>query len=240
MKLTFLGTRGYIDLRTERHGRHTSTMVEHKGRRVMLDCGEDWLDRFQDLSPQAILVTHCHPDHAWGLKRGAPCPVWASAETWANIGSYPIEDKRTAKPGEPVDIGGLTFTLFPVQHSTRCPAGGYRVSAGKVDIFYVPDVVFIHDRTAALSGCKAYIGDGATITRSMVRKPSGELIGHTPLRTQLGWCQKEGVPLAVFTHLGSDIVRIGDDKAMEKIAPLAEERGVKVCLAYDGMEMVLR
>lgn len=240
MKLTFLGTRGYIDLCTERHRRHTATMVEYKGRRIMIDCGEDWLDDFRDLEPQAIMVTHCHPDHAWGLKNGAPCPVWASAETWKGIGGYPIEDKRIARPGEPASIGGMAFTLFPVQHSTRCPAGGYRVCAGGVDIFYVPDVVFIHDRVAALSGCRAYIGDGATIARSMVRKPSGELIGHTPLRTQLTWCQKEGVPLAVFTHLGSEIVRTGDSKAMERIAPLAAERGVEVRLAYDGMEMILR
>jgi hypothetical protein len=101
-------------------------------------------------------------------------------------------------------------------------------------------VVYINDREAALSGCKAYVGDGATITRSMVRKPSGELIGHTPIRTQLTWCQKEGVPLAVFTHLGSEIVKGGDEKSMEKIRPLAEERGVEAGLAHDGMQMVLR
>jgi phosphoribosyl 1,2-cyclic phosphodiesterase len=154
--------------------------------------------------------------------------------------AYPIAEKRTVEPEEKVEVRCMEFTYFPVEHSTRCPAGGYRISAGKVDVFYVPDVVYIKNREKALSGCKVYIGDGATVTRSMVRKPSGELIGHTPVRTQLTWCQKEGVPRAVFTHLGSEIVKGGDGKSMDKIRPLAEERGVTAELAHDGMEMVIR
>jgi phosphoribosyl 1,2-cyclic phosphodiesterase len=240
MKLIFLGTRGYIDAATDRHRRHTATLVEYRGKRVMIDCGEDWLDRFQDHNPQAVVLTHCHPDHAWGLKNGASCPVYASAETWESLSNYPIEDKRTLNPGESEEIRGIKFTLFPVEHSTRCPAGGFRIQAGRVTIFYVPDVVYIHDREAALSGCKLYVGDGATIEQSFVRKPGDRLIGHTPLRTQLTWCQKEGVPRAVFTHLGSEIVEAGDEEAMETIRPLAEERGVAVQLAVDGMGEVLR
>jgi phosphoribosyl 1,2-cyclic phosphodiesterase len=240
MKLTFLGTRGYIDPVSDEHRRHTATMVAYRGRRVMLDCGQDWRGRFQEHNPQAIAVTHCHPDHAWGLKDGAPCPVYASKEAWEEMARYPIADKRIVRPREPVAIRGMRFEYFPVDHSTRCPAGGYRITAGQVAIFYVPDVVYIHDRAEALGGCKAYVGDGATITRSMVRKPSGELIGHTPVRTQLTWCEKEGVPLMVITHCGSAIVKPGDGKAMETIRPLAEERGVQARIAKDGMELVLR
>jgi ribonuclease BN (tRNA processing enzyme) len=43
MTLTFLGTRGNIDVRTRRHRRHTSTLVSYQGKRVMIDCGTDWL-----------------------------------------------------------------------------------------------------------------------------------------------------------------------------------------------------
>lgn len=240
MKLTFLGTRGYIDAATDRHRRHTATLVEYRGRRVMIDCGADWRDRFQEHHPQAIVLTHAHPDHAWGLKSGTARPVYASAQTWEAIADYPLEDRHLVEPGRPEEIRGITFTLFPVEHSTRCPAGGYRIEAGRVTIFYVPDVVYIHDRQSALSGCKLYVGDGATVERSLVRKPGDRLIGHTPVRTQLTWCQKEGVPRAIFTHLGSEIVKGGDETAMARIGPLAEERGVDVRLAFDGMVQVLR
>jgi hypothetical protein len=43
MELTFLGTRGEIERRTRRHRMHTSLMVSHRGARVMIDCGLDWL-----------------------------------------------------------------------------------------------------------------------------------------------------------------------------------------------------
>jgi hypothetical protein len=60
-------------------------------------------------------------------------------------------------------IGGVTFEAFPVDHSTRAPAVSYRVTLGSRCIFYVPDVVAIHNRHEALQGADLYIGDGATI-----------------------------------------------------------------------------
>ena len=37
---------------------------------------------------------HAHSDHAAGLAAGAPCPVYASGETWALIHRFPIRDRR--------------------------------------------------------------------------------------------------------------------------------------------------
>lgn len=240
MKLTFLGTRGNIEARTHRHRFHSSTLVAYYGRTVMIDCGEDWLGRIEDVDPHAIVVTHAHPDHAWGLEEGAPAPVYATAEAWEGMADFEIEDRRAIKPRVPEEIEGITFEAFPVDHSTRAPAVGYRVTAGDVAIFYVPDVVWIRDRGVALGGASVYVGDGATITRSMVRKIEGSLIGHTPLRTQLTWCQKEGVGRAIFTHCGSTIVE-GDERTLgAKVRRLARERDVEAEIAHDGMEVVLR
>ncbi|MGC9349741.1 MAG: MBL fold metallo-hydrolase [Anaerolineae bacterium] len=241
MKLEFLGTRGYIEPRNRRHRMHSALMVSYYGKRVLIDCGEDWLGELEALNPHAIVVTHAHPDHAWGLKEGAPCPVYATEISWEKeMESYDIEEREVMPAREPVEIAGITFEAFPVDHSTRAPAVGYRVIAGEVTIFYVPDVVWIRDREAALSGAKVYVGDGATITRSMVRKIDDNLIGHVPIRTQLTWCQKEGVPRAIFTHVGSEIVK-GDERSLgPKVQELAEERGVEAQIAHDGMEEVLR
>ena len=240
MKLTFLGTRGNIETKTDRHRMHSSLMVTYYGRKVLIDCGEDWLGRVAELNPRALVVTHAHPDHAWGLKNGASCPVYATREAWRGMADFGVQDRRVVVLREPIEIEGMAFEAFPVDHSTRAPAVGYRISAGRVSIFYVPDVVWIHDREAALVEAKLYIGDGATVTRPMVRKIGGALIGHTPLRTQLTWCQKMGVPWAIFTHLGSEVVE-GDPQAVEaEIQSLAQERGVKVQVAYDGMAVILR
>lgn len=242
MKLTFLGTRGNIEAMTDRHRRHTSTLFEYRGRGVLVDCGEDWLGLLDELAPRAIVLTHAHPDHAFGLKGGAPCPVWGTAETWEGIGDFPIGERRTVEPRRRFQVEGIGFEAFPVDHSTRAPAVGYRISAGMAMVFYVPDVVYVHDRAEALGGADLYVGDGATVERSMVRRmDDGSLIGHTPVRTQLTWCGEEGVPRAIFTHCGSGIVE-GDERTLgPKIRGMGQERGVERAeVAYDGMEVVLR
>jgi phosphoribosyl 1,2-cyclic phosphodiesterase len=239
MKLTFLGTRGYTDERTPRHRMHSALQVSHAGRDVVIDCGEDWLGEVQGWDVDAIVITHAHPDHVGGLVEGAPCPVVATRESWAGMEAFEVKDRRVIEPRTPTEVAGITFEAFPVDHSTRAPAVGYRITAGEVTIFYVPDVVYIRDRAAALAGARIYIGDAATVTQSFVRRIDGALIGHTPLRTQLTWCQKEGVSRAIFTHCGPDLVG-GDEKALlEVIEALARERGVEAQVAHDGLEVVL-
>ena len=237
MKLTFLGTRGEIEARTRRHRMHTSLLISHRGARVMIDCGLDWLGKLKRVDPSAIVLTHAHPDHAWGLKRGARCPVYAPEKTWQELRHYPIKERRLIKERTPTKICGITFEAFPVEHSILSPAVGYRVSAGCARIFYAPDLIFIHERGAALNGVQIYIGDGATVTRSFIRKRGKALIGHSPVRTQLTWCEKEGVPKAIITHCGSEIVT-GDEREMSaKLRAIAVERHVEVRIAYDGMKV---
>jgi hypothetical protein len=113
------------------------------------------------------------------------------------------------------------------------------VSAGRACIFYAPDLIFIHERSAALKDVQIYIGDGATVTRSFIRKRGKALIGHSPVRTQLTWCQKEGVPRAIITHCGSEIVTGDERKISRMLRAMAREHGVDARLAYDGMKLTL-
>jgi phosphoribosyl 1,2-cyclic phosphodiesterase len=239
MTLTFLGTRGEIEMRTRRHRMHTSLLVSYRGARVMIDCGLDWLGKLTRVDPSAIVLTHAHSDHASGLKRGASCPVYAPQATWQELQHYPIKDRHVIKQREPTKICGITFEAFPVEHSILSPAVGYRVNAGHACIFYSPDLIFIHERSAALKGVRIYIGDGATVTRSFVRRRGKALIGHSPVRTQLTWCQKAAVPRAIITHCGSEIVTGDEREIAAKLRAIAAERGVEVRIAYDGMKVTL-
>ena len=143
------------------------------------------------------------------------------------------------KERTPTKICGITFEAFPVEHSILSPAVGYRVSGGRARIFYAPDLIFIHERSAALNRVQLYIGDGATVTRSFIRKRGKALIGHSPVRTQLTWCEKEGVPRAIITHCGSEIVTGDEREISAKIRAMAAERDLEVRIAYDGMKVKL-
>jgi phosphoribosyl 1,2-cyclic phosphodiesterase len=186
VKPTFLGTRGEINARTRRHRMHSSLLVSYRDASVMIDCGLDWLGKFERLHPNAIVLTHAHPDHAWGLRDGAHCPLHAPQKTWRTLKNCHIEDRHLIKERKRTEICGITFEAFPVDHSILAPAIGYRINAGRACVFYGPDLLFIHERSAALKNVQLCIGDGATLTRSFVRKRCDALIGHTTVRSQLG------------------------------------------------------
>ena len=124
-------------------------------------------------------------------------------------------------------------------HSVCVPAVGYRIGSDRRSLFYVPDVVDIVDRKEALAGLDLFVGDGATLTRPLVRRRSGALFGHTTVRAQLGWCAAAGVERAVFTHCGTDLVTMDGRSAAAQVRALGRERGVAAQIARDGMEIEL-
>jgi phosphoribosyl 1,2-cyclic phosphodiesterase len=238
MPLTFLGTRANLDAASTRHARHSAALLETPEGRVMLDCGADWRTQVWTVAPDAIVLTHAHPDHAFGLQDGAPCPVYATPATWATIERYPIAARHRIAHRSPITVCRLRFEAFPVAHSTRCPAVGYRITAdGCAPVFYVPDVVYIDQRDAALAGCGLFVGDGTTLTRSQVRKAGQHLVGHAPVRQQLTWCEKAGIPRALFTHCGREVVAGDADAAERRLQELAAERGLSARFATDGLSL---
>jgi phosphoribosyl 1,2-cyclic phosphodiesterase len=164
--------------------------------------------------------------------------VYATAETWITIDRYPIADRRIVEPRR-LTVLGIEFEAFPVEHSLRAPAVGYRVTAGRAVIFYAPNLVSIGDQQEALSGLDLYIGDGAAVRRSIVRRRDGRAIGHASIRAQLAWSASAGGRRAVFTHCGSEIVK-GDARAIASaVRALGSDYGIEALIAHDGLELSL-
>ena len=56
----------------------------------------------------------------------------------------------------------------------------------------------------------------------------------------LDWCMKEGVPRAIITHCGSEIVTGDEGKLGRKLRAIATKRAVEVRIVHNGMELILR
>lgn len=240
LRLTFLGTRGGIASRSKLHRRHSALLLEHGSDRLMLDCGADWFGRLKSIAPSAIALTHGHPDHAHGLRGGASCPVYATAQTWELIARYPIAEPHRIRIGKSFNVGAIALEAFGVEHSVRAPAVGFRVTFGGASLVYVPDVVFIRNRPRALHGIALYVGDGARLDRPLLRRRDRRLIGHASIREQLEWCRNASIPCAAFTHCGSEIVRADHRVVGVRVRRLGCERGVMARIACDGMKLWLR
>jgi len=239
LTLTFIGTRGEIELRSRQHRRHSSLLVQRGPARIMIDCGADWLGRLKRIAPTVIVLTHAHSDHAAGLAAGAPCAVYATTETWNSIRRFPISKRLRLPLRKSVMIDGVRFKAIPVEHSIRAPAVGYRVSAQGSHFFYLPDVARLPNASAVLRGIDVYIGDGATIKRPMLRKRDGALIGHASIVAQLEWCKQAAVRRAIFTHCGTPVVRGDARKLNDTLWRLGRKRGVEARFACDGDRLSL-
>jgi len=77
MKLTFLGTKGEIEESSKTHKMHSSLLIQKDDARILIDFGETWKGRLDDVKPTHILLTHAHKDHAHGFDEPVSVPVYS-------------------------------------------------------------------------------------------------------------------------------------------------------------------
>jgi len=228
-KLVFLGSKGEIEESTEKHQYNASLMIICEGTRLLLDYGKLRRYTLEELKPDAILITHAHPDpYVWLYEDvKTDIPVYLTQETY-DYGKFRPANPHIFLPGEESAIGALTWSAYRVLHSVRCPAVGFKVRIEGKTLVYNSDLVDIVEKPDILTGVDYYIGDGSAVMANLVRVREGQIVGHARISTQINWCKKYGIKNIIFTHLGKETLR--------KEAEVAQSRP-EIILAYDGMEM---
>jgi ribonuclease BN (tRNA processing enzyme) len=240
VRIRFYGTKGYVEESSKAHAGHSAFVLEHDGFRLLCDFGQNRKGMLSKIRPDAIFVSHAHPDHGWGLWEGCEVPVHASAVTHELLRELPILERVILEPQAPVSIGPFRLTPFPVAHSVRCPCVAAKIKGAGLTLVYSGDIVAFEDPEAALTGVDLYVGDGSTLKGNLVRRHvSGALIGHTTVRAQFGWLSRFGVLRAIFSHFGKGPIEMGEEALKDALEELAVEKppGCAVTVARDGLEL---
>ncbi|GAA0794525.1 ribonuclease Z [Marinobacterium sediminicola] len=155
MNLTFLGTSSGAPTR-QRNVSATAVQPEYGRAWVMVDCGEATQHqllrtRLSPLKLDAILITHVHGDHCYGLPgllascqlngRTEPLTLVGPAAVWAYLQAV-IEhtEMRIDYPLKFIDVskslaleqGGFHITAYPLSHRSECWA--YRLQESRVPL----------------------------------------------------------------------------------------------------------
>jgi Metal-dependent hydrolases of the beta-lactamase superfamily I len=231
MKLTFLGTGTSTgvpsiacdcetclsdDQRDKRL--RVSILIEHKDKKILVDTSSDF--RQQALRANirrldAVLITHCHVDHVFGLDdirplnfRYGAMGIYANEIAWKDLrrifeyvfnpthigGGLPQLIPHTVQPNSPFCIGeGLVITPLEVIHG-RLPVIAYRFN----DFAYATDLKTIPP--ASMDGLR----DLDVLVLDCVRiKPHST---HLGLSEALEYIEQLKPKRAFLTHLNHDIM----------------------------------
>jgi len=239
MIIEFKGTRGGIEEFSKKHKYHSSLLIKENQFKLLIDYGEEHKDELKKIRPNWILITHAHPDHAFGLKeQEINVPVYLTKFSYDYIKNFPVKNFNVINVNKEFNLGLFKVRAYDVLHSLRCPAVCYKIRSKEKVIVYAPDLIDINDKKDALKNVDLYIGDGASLFRSIVRRRGSKLFGHCSIKTQVNWCKKFGIKQMIITHCGKEIVEMQEDKLKNKLKEYSEGK-LEIIVAYDGMRVIL-
>jgi ribonuclease BN (tRNA processing enzyme) len=228
-KIVFLGTKGEIEEETPVHRFHSSMLIESRGTKLLIDYGLLHRYTLSEIMPDAILITHAHPDHYSWLNHDIPfpVPVYLTPET-LDYGRFKPQNSHVVVPMQKFSVGSFECLAYRVIHSIRCPAVGWKLRFEGKCLVYNSDLVDVVEKDIVLEGADYYVGDGSAVKANLVHRRGDVLFGHTRIITQVHWCQKYSIKHVLFTHLGRETLH-------QEPQFKAEYPGVS--LAYDGLEL---
>ncbi len=231
MRVRILGTRGEVEPSAPRHSRHSGILIDGA---LMVDIGER---EFLAFGPQAVLITHLHPDHAYFVRAGAPrppagIPLYAP-EKYKDYGVRVLDEAAT--------IAGYEVLPIPTHHSVKVRSQAYLISDGSAKILYTGDLVWINKEYHYLfEGLDLVITEGSFFRKGgMVRreKATGEIYGHTGT-PNLVRLFKEYCRRIVLVHFGGWFYE-DTGRARKDIRALARANMIEIWAGYDNMEIAL-
>ena len=247
-KLTFLGTGGgrFVTLMQERS---TGGLYIEDGARVHVDPGPGALhalrrNRIDPTQTQALLITHCHPDHyanaetliegmvtgkkmTRGFLIGPRSVIKGNGTIGPAVSRYhqqKLKNVIMTSPGKVHRINALEIQATPSFHSDP-DAVGFRFITSHGQISYVADTELRPDIIEAHKGARVLI--------LATTRPLRSRIPHH-LSTEDGAVFAETIKpeLCLLTHLGKRFLREGPKKQAEWIR---DRTGVNCVAARDDM-----
>jgi len=229
-RVTFLGSKGMIEEYDRWHRYRTGIIIETPKTRFMIDCGEEKFYPYLN-DVEFLTLSHKHRDHTDGIRgKEVKIPLVASMTVLRQLEKdLKVQVKRPIPGG--IKYKDVEIKLVPCYHSVLAPMWGIIINE-ELGVF--TDIIAPKRGWGVLKNLKYYIGDGSTITRPLIRrhKETGEIFGHTTIRTQLRKALQFGWEKVIFTHFGKEAVEM-DERELKKAL------GRDVTTARDGMTIVL-
>ena len=252
-KITFLGTGGGR-FATIYQARATGGIYLEDQRNLHIDPGPGALVRMRSvgidpLKTDAILVSHCHPDHyvdaeilieamteggsrKQGVLLASLSVIEGNGDFGPAISKYHLSKPKVVKVMQPftkVSIKPIEIAATPSAHSDTSSVG-FRIQTSGGMVSYVSDtqlvehVIKAHKHSRLLVAC--------------VTRPLGQRIPHHLSTEDAGYMIEKIKPeLAVITHFGMRVIQ----ENPETQAKWIEERsGVKTVAARDYMTLELK
>jgi len=223
VKIEFLGTKGNIEASAPYYSKHSGVLIDEK---ILFDLGEK---EFLDRKPEAIFVTHLHPDHAFFVTQeigSLSIPIFAPEKS-TNLPALKIAQNVT--------VAAHKVSPIPTEHSQKVKSVAYLVEQSSCRLLYTGDLIWINeDYNELIRDLDLVITDGSFMRRKgMIRrdKVTGNIYGHNGIPDLVNMF-REIADRIIFTHFGSWFYRDIQNSKRE-IEELGN--GVKVESAYDGL-----
>ena len=251
--ITFLGTGGGR-FATIYQARATGGIYIEDQRNLHIDPGPGALVRMRyvgldPLKTDAILVSHCHPDHyldteilieamteggsrKQGVLLASMSVIEGNGDFGPAISKYHLSKPKAVKVMQPftkVSLKPLEISATPSAHSDTSSVG-FRIQTTGGMVSYVSDTQLVEQVIKAHRHSRVLI---ACVTR-----PLGNRIPHHLSTEDAGYLIEKVKPeLAVITHFGMRVIQENPDTQAKWIE---DRSGVKTIAARDNMTLDLK